>query len=125
MTPSQAPGLNSLSDAGGVATVVTGRSVNDDGPEKINVHEMPSGDSAADEKTTQKSTVQEDIIQINGDEESIPIGKGMTASQKVQNMEEIALYALHVEDDPTLNPWTFRTWFLGKNELYDDIEVDC
>ncbi|KUJ19163.1 OPT superfamily oligopeptide transporter [Mollisia scopiformis] len=28
-------------------------------------------------------------------------------------MEEIALYALHVDDDPSLNPWTFRTWFLG------------
>ena len=28
-------------------------------------------------------------------------------------MEDIALTALHVDDDPTLNPWTFRMWFLG------------
>jgi hypothetical protein len=21
---------------------------------------------------------------------------------------------LHAQDDPSLNPWTFRTWFLGK-----------
>lgn len=32
----------------------------------------------------------------------------------VANMEEIALKALHTDDDSTLNPWTFRTFFLGK-----------
>ncbi|CZR56063.1 related to OPT1-High-affinity glutathione transporter [Phialocephala subalpina] len=31
----------------------------------------------------------------------------------VANMETIALKALHVDDDPTLNPWTFRMFFLG------------
>lgn len=33
----------------------------------------------------------------------------------VANMEEMALKALHVDDDPTLNPWTFRVFFLGLN----------
>ncbi|KAK8080512.1 OPT oligopeptide transporter protein-domain-containing protein [Apiospora hydei] len=37
----------------------------------------------------------------------------ITAAEKVDNMAEIGLYALHVEDDPSLNPWTFRTWFIG------------
>jgi hypothetical protein len=32
----------------------------------------------------------------------------------VANMEEIALKALHTDDDSSLNPWTFRTFFLGK-----------
>jgi hypothetical protein len=32
----------------------------------------------------------------------------------VANTEEIALKALHVDDDPTLDPWTFRMWFLGE-----------
>jgi hypothetical protein len=31
----------------------------------------------------------------------------------VANMEDIALKALHVDDDPSLNPWTFRMFFLG------------
>lgn len=31
----------------------------------------------------------------------------------VANTEEIALKALHVDDDPSLNPWTFRVFFLG------------
>lgn len=48
------------------------------------------------------------------DEETFEDGKGMmTAGEKVNNMEEIGIHALHVEDDPSLNPWTFRTVFLG------------
>lgn len=55
------------------------------------------------------------------DEETLGIGKGMTAAQKVDKMEEIALYALHVEDDPTLNPWTVcGLLFVGLFELGDD-----
>lgn len=29
------------------------------------------------------------------------------------SMETVALKALHVDDDATLNPWTFRVFFLG------------
>lgn len=29
------------------------------------------------------------------------------------SMETVALKALHVDDDTTLNPWTFRVFFLG------------
>ena len=32
----------------------------------------------------------------------------------VANMEDMALKALHVDDDPSLNPWTFRMFVLGK-----------
>lgn len=32
----------------------------------------------------------------------------------VVKYEEVALKALHVDDDPTLNPWTFRMFFLGE-----------
>lgn len=32
----------------------------------------------------------------------------------VATMKDIAVRALHVDDDPTLNPWTFRMWFIGK-----------
>lgn len=41
-------------------------------------------------------------------------GKGKV----VANMEEIALKALHVDDDPTLNPWTFRMFFLGQQSSH-------
>jgi hypothetical protein len=33
-------------------------------------------------------------------------------------MEEIALYALHVDDDPSLNPWTFRTWLYVRSLFF-------
>ena len=64
------------------------------------------------EQGTEKN-LNDEIRGVPEDEEAMPIGKGMTAAEKVSDMSEIALYALHVEDDPSLNPWTFRTWFLG------------
>ena len=32
----------------------------------------------------------------------------------VSTAEDLVTNILHVDDDPTLNPWTFRTWFIGK-----------
>lgn len=32
----------------------------------------------------------------------------------VVETSELAITALHVDDDPSLSPWTFRTFFLGK-----------
>jgi hypothetical protein len=73
--------------------------------------------SLVDEKLALESSNSNgvDSIHAAGDDvEAVEVGKGLSASDKVHRMEEIALYALHVDDDPTLNPWTFRTWFLGK-----------
>lgn len=36
-----------------------------------------------------------------------------TGKKGAPDMEKIALQALHVDDDPTLNPWTFRVFFIG------------
>ena len=30
-----------------------------------------------------------------------------------ETAEDLITEVIHVTDDPTLNPWTFRTWFLG------------
>lgn len=31
----------------------------------------------------------------------------------ISTAEDITTHVLHVDDDPTLNPWTFRMFFLG------------
>ncbi|KAK9388446.1 OPT superfamily oligopeptide transporter [Lipomyces mesembrius] len=31
----------------------------------------------------------------------------------INNAQEVVTHVLHVDDDPTLNPWTFRAFFLG------------
>jgi len=44
----------------------------------------------------------------------------------VANMEDMALKALHVDDDPTLSPWTFRMFFLGSSlSLPSDRGICC
>lgn len=85
----------------------TGKSSGIDALESLGVHDVS-------EKTTQSiqwnESIQkgfgDEIRYVSADEENLDIGKGMTARQKVDNMEEIALFALHVDDDTTLNPWT-------------------
>lgn len=89
----------------------TGHSTGIQALEDLGVHDVSEKRTmvVGDQKTDEKGAT-DDIQYVPVDEESFGIGKGMTASEKVDNMEEIALYALHVDDDPSLNPWTFRTW---------------
>lgn len=32
----------------------------------------------------------------------------------LENAKDILTHIIHVDDDPTLSPWTFRAFFLGK-----------
>lgn len=42
------------------------------------------------------------------------VGNGREAVHHPANTEDILTHTLHLEDDPSLNALTFRTWFLGK-----------
>src|SRR3569833_1629884 len=129
MATSRIPGLFGLASLSGVSVVafVTSR---DTGLTMVDVmtvdeEKIAAGfaklDSAAtmftDEKLTldkSNSDINDVIRSVPSDEESSThVGKGMTASEKVENMEEIALYALHVDVVFFLFLWLFRTWFLG------------
>jgi hypothetical protein len=39
--------------------------------------------------------------------------EGKAENVVVSNEEDLVTRVIHVEDDPTLNPWTFRMFFLG------------
>jgi len=85
----------------------TGRSTGIEALEALGVHDVSekkrvvSGTAELDETGS-----SDEIRYVPTYEETLEIGKGMTAAQKVEKMEDIALYALHVDDDPSLNPWT-------------------
>jgi hypothetical protein len=34
-----------------------------------------------------------------------------------ETAEDLVTEVIHVRDNPNLNPWTFRTWFIGKCQL--------
>jgi hypothetical protein len=38
-----------------------------------------------------------------------------TYNTPAETAKDLVTEVLHAEDDPTLNPWTFRVWFLGKH----------
>ncbi len=72
---------------------------------------MDIGSSTSLERTkTEKST--ENLVAIS-ETDSHDAERGVGEPKVVANMEEIALKALHVDDDPTLNPWTFRMFLIG------------
>lgn len=73
---------------------------------------MDAGSSTSLEKTkTEKST--ENLVRIS-ESNSRDAERGAGEPRVVANMEEIALKALHIDDDPTLNPWTFRMFLIGE-----------
>jgi hypothetical protein len=39
-------------------------------------------------------------------------------TRPVDSPKDIITEVIHAKDDPTLNPWTFRTWFIGKTVPY-------
>lgn len=39
-----------------------------------------------------------------------------------ETAEDLVTEVIHVTDDPSLNPWTFRTWFLGR---YFHLQGSC
>lgn len=41
-------------------------------------------------------------------------GTGTVTEVKATDQAVIGSTALHVDDDPSLSPWTFRFWFLGE-----------
>lgn len=55
----------------------------------------------------------------NAEPESIPPPyedeEGRKASVAVNTAEDLVTRVIDVEDDPTLNVWTFRMWFLGRS----------
>lgn len=64
--------------------------------------------SSSSTSIKEKTVVRETVKDVSTEEE------GWDKSKGAPNMEQIALKALHVDDDPTLNPWTFRVFFIGE-----------
>lgn len=70
--------------------------------------------SSQETPNMKEKELSDEIRRVSSDEEAFGDGdKLKTAAEKVDNMEEIAIYALHTDDDVSLNSWTFRTMFLG------------
>lgn len=63
-----------------------------------------------DEKSQSKLSVSKDSSSLQQyDAENNSEGDDLVVS----TAEEIITHVIHVDDDPTLNPWTFRMFFLG------------
>ena len=66
-----------------------------------------------DEKKGSGSVVEESNLPAYADVEG-----GEDSIHHPADKDDILTHTIHVEDDPTMNALTFRTWFLGMNFLY-------
>ena len=74
----------------------------------IAIDRVPSNNEQNSFQNDEKSYFAKENIEIA----SIPPADD--ASNVVLHSErEIATHVISVDDDPSLNPWTFRAWFLG------------
>jgi len=77
-------------------------------------------------KTTRWNNSKEMLTQVDTAETESPLDmEGVGKEKVVARMEEIALQALHTDDDPTLNPWTVRMFVLGKLKLSGELTICC
>lgn len=86
---------------------------------------MPEKTDGAVEPAPYSTTVGEkgDIKGVSGEKTSIheiPLpayddAEGLGDKPgPLETAEEIVTHVIHVDDDPTLNPWTFRMFFIGE-----------
>ena len=69
-----------------------------------------SMESPSNEKRLDLDTSEKDLPVSNADMESTT-GDGTTAV--LRNERDIVTHIISVEDDPSLNPWTFRSFLIG------------
>ena len=63
----------------------------------------PAGDEKRKLSISKNSFTQAYDVEASSDDDNVV----------VSTAEEIVTKIIHVDDDPTLNPWTFRMFFLG------------
>ena len=66
-------------------------------------------DYSSDEKANRFVTEAESDLPVYNAELDNHFGE----ADVLTDAKDIVTHVLHVEDDPNLNPWTFRMWFLG------------
>jgi hypothetical protein len=73
---------------------------------------VPKGDSnQMTDDFSISPAIKSPVIPYDGEDEEHYNAPAETA-------EDLITEVIHATDDPTLNPWTFRTWFLGATFRY-------
>ena len=75
-------------------------------------------DVTADEDHSAEIKQSEGLFDVKGaraEDEEVPGYHDSNADLVLSTAEDITTNLLELEDDPSLNPWTFRTFFLGRH----------
>jgi hypothetical protein len=93
--------------------MASGREILQEGVMDARLSEEKKSDVIVNEKALDSSP---HTSQFDGDSTYVYEKDNMARDETgriVVETSELAITALHVDDDPSLSPWTFRTFFLG------------
>ena len=68
--------------------------------------ESPSNENVTNVVTSEK-------VHFSKNDVETPTGADVSNSDVLQNERDIVTHIISVDDDPSLNPWTFRSFFIG------------
>lgn len=63
-----------------------------------------------DKSAWKEPSIKEVPLPVYTDNEALSVEK----IGPLENAEEIVTHVIHVDDDPSLSPWTFRMFFIGE-----------
>lgn len=81
----------------------------------LKVGPRPQDEVSSEEDSSVPHTIDEKKVpvDISADPSVDVVGEDEADIHHPANQDDILTQTLHVQDDPTLNCFTFRTWFLG------------
>ena len=79
------------------------------GPSSSEFHDPEAKDGGVVEVTNYKTSEEFDPERENVDQDGFAV-----VTEPVQDANDLVTQVIHVDDDPSINPVTFRTFFLGR-----------
>ena len=95
-------------------------SLNDAYVDAVELHEMDTKSTQFGDEKNAAPTVEADDHLPTYDN---AVEEGESAP--ITSAKDLVTQILHVDDDPSLNPWTFRMWFLGGCIYYESATGVC
>jgi hypothetical protein len=68
---------------------------------------------ADSDDTSPPSEEREDVEMVHDSKTDVESTTGADVTEVLQNERDIVTHVISVHDDPSLNPWTFRSFFIG------------
>lgn len=111
MSARQRPGFGRQDTDGFVLDNISSPSSSKSSTNKKNLGESPAKE-VADVDVKPLDSLEDELPQYDAENDGVA-----HITEPVETAKDLITQVIHVEDDPSLSPWTFRMFFLGMSSL--------